>query len=84
MNATATATAVWRETRSIPRVLQRTLDAVDGFAETLALLRADGTRRILVTGNGASSYVAHAAWLAALRLVPRPGDRRPRRADRDR
>jgi fructoselysine-6-P-deglycase FrlB-like protein len=57
---------VWRETAACPEVLATTLDRREGFADVLALLRAPGARRLVVTGNGASSYVAHAIWLAAL------------------
>lgn len=66
-----TAPAVWRETEQIPEVLAATLDAADGFAEVLALLRRDATRRVLLCGNGASSYAGHAVALAAL-AGPRP------------
>jgi glutamine---fructose-6-phosphate transaminase (isomerizing) len=72
MSAPAAHADVWRETRAIPGVLAETLDRRTGFDDVLALLRRQATRRLLVTGNGASSYVAHALWLAAL-----AGPRRP-------
>src|SRR3954468_1089972 len=63
---------VWHETALAPEVLASTLEERVGFADVLALLRRDGTRRLVVTGNGASSYVAHAVWLAALAGRPAP------------
>ena len=50
----------------MPGALQATVDEADGFADVARLLTRSGVRRIVATGNGASYYVAHALWLAAL------------------
>ena len=72
MTVTTASAAVWRETGAIPDVLAATLDRRTGFDEVLALLRRPATRRLVLAGNGASSYVAHALWLAALAGAARP------------
>jgi fructoselysine-6-P-deglycase FrlB-like protein len=59
-------TGLWADVRGIPDALAATLDAADGVAEAAAVLRGDGIRRVVATGNGAAYYVAHALWLAAL------------------
>jgi fructoselysine-6-P-deglycase FrlB-like protein len=59
--------ALWRDARAMPDTLARTLDLADGFADTAAFLTGPGTRRIVVTGNGAAYYTAVALWLASLR-----------------
>jgi glucosamine--fructose-6-phosphate aminotransferase (isomerizing) len=64
--------AVWRETVAIPGVLEATLSARSGFDDVLALVRRPATRRLVIAGNGASSYVAHGLWLAALAGAPAP------------
>ena len=59
-------TGLWADVREMPGPLAATLDARAGIAEAAALLRDDGVRRIVATGNGAAYYVAHALWLASL------------------
>jgi fructoselysine-6-P-deglycase FrlB-like protein len=59
-------TGLWADVREMPGPLADTLDARAGVAEAAALLRDDGVRRIVATGNGAAYYVAHALWLASL------------------
>lgn len=74
------ATGLWQDACELPEALQATLDDSDGFSEVASLLRRDGVRRIVASGNGASYYVAQALWLAALEgdrypfeVVPVPG-----------
>jgi fructoselysine-6-P-deglycase FrlB-like protein len=66
MHAGLWPTGLWQDVARMPRELAATLDAAEGFDETVALLTRPGTRRIVVTGNGASYYVGMALWLAAL------------------
>jgi fructoselysine-6-P-deglycase FrlB-like protein len=61
-----TRTRVWREARGIPRALERTLAEARGFDDVAAFVAAGDVRRVIVTGNGAALYVAHALWLASL------------------
>jgi fructoselysine-6-P-deglycase FrlB-like protein len=72
MTARPAPPAVWRETEAIPEVLEATLSARAGFDDVLALVRRPTTRRLVIAGNGASSYVAHGLWLAALAGAPTP------------
>jgi fructoselysine-6-P-deglycase FrlB-like protein len=65
------ATALWEDALESPQTIATTLDAADGHADLVRLLKADATRRVVATGNGASWYVASAFWLAAL-AVPVP------------
>ena len=57
---------IWRDVLELPESLQRTLDAGDGFADTAAFVSGRAVRRLVVTGNGAAYYVAHALWLVSL------------------
>jgi fructoselysine-6-P-deglycase FrlB-like protein len=66
------STGIWQDALEMPEALQTTLDDSEGFADVASLLRRNGTRRIIASGNGASYYVAQALWLAALE-----GDRSP-------
>jgi fructoselysine-6-P-deglycase FrlB-like protein len=59
-------TGLWADVREMPGPLADTIDARAGVADAAALLRGDGVRRIVATGNGAAYYVAHALWLASL------------------
>jgi fructoselysine-6-P-deglycase FrlB-like protein len=59
-------TGLWRDTERIPESLAATLRGRDGFGEVAALLTRPGTRRVIVSGSGASYYVALAMWLASL------------------
>jgi fructoselysine-6-P-deglycase FrlB-like protein len=59
-------TGLWRDTVQIPESVVATLDAAVGFGDVAALLTMPGTRRVVVSGNGASYYAAMAMWLAAL------------------
>jgi fructoselysine-6-P-deglycase FrlB-like protein len=61
-----TQTRLWREARGIPRALERTLTEARGFDDVAALIAAEDVRRVIVAGNGAALYVAHAQWLASL------------------
>jgi glutamine---fructose-6-phosphate transaminase (isomerizing) len=61
-----TETRLWRDARGIPEVLAATLDEREGFAELAALVRAETTRRVVVTGNGAAYYVGLTLQCAAL------------------
>jgi fructoselysine-6-P-deglycase FrlB-like protein len=63
---------VWQDALEMPEALQTTLDDSEGFADVASLLRRNGNRRIIASGNGASYYVAQALWLAVLE-----GDRCP-------
>lgn len=60
-------TGLWRDTELIPDSLAVTLEGREGFGEVAALLTRPGTRRVVVSGSGASYYVALAMWLASLR-----------------
>ncbi|HEY8581395.1 MAG TPA: SIS domain-containing protein [Capillimicrobium sp.] len=66
MSEAPSSPLVWSETVAIPAVLEETLERRAGFEDVVALLREPSARRLIVTGNGASSYVAHAIWLASL------------------
>lgn len=59
-------TGLWADVRELPGALEATLAASKGVADAADLLRSDGVRRIVATGNGAAYYVAHALWLASL------------------
>jgi fructoselysine-6-P-deglycase FrlB-like protein len=61
-----TETRLWREARGIPRALERTLAEARGFDDVAGLVAAEDVRRVIVAGNGAALYVAHALWLASL------------------
>jgi fructoselysine-6-P-deglycase FrlB-like protein len=59
-------TGLWADVRELPGALGETLEAADGVADAVELLRSDAVERIVATGNGAAYYVAHALWLASL------------------
>ena len=59
-------TGLWQDTVGAPEAIARTLDDATGFDDVAALLARPGVTRAVVTGNGASYYVAHALWLASL------------------
>jgi fructoselysine-6-P-deglycase FrlB-like protein len=59
-------TGLWRDMREAPGSLRRTLDDAAGFGSVAALLTRPGTRRIVLTGNGAAHYAGLAVWLASL------------------
>jgi len=59
-------TGLWRDVTELPSSLQATLDGRNGVEEVAALLREDGVRRVVASGNGAAYYVAMALWLASL------------------
>ena len=60
-------TGLWADVREMPgRAGRHPRRRATGIAEAAALLRDDGVRRIVATGNGAAYYVAHALWLASL------------------
>src|SRR3954451_19945801 len=63
---------VWADTVAIPRSIEATLEAREGFTAIGALLGDDGTRRVVLTGNGAAWYVAFGASLALLEGRPTP------------
>jgi fructoselysine-6-P-deglycase FrlB-like protein len=60
------ATGLWRDIGELPELLQATLDQEQGFSEVASLLRHRDVERIVITGNGASYYVALALWLTAI------------------
>jgi fructoselysine-6-P-deglycase FrlB-like protein len=66
-----TTTGIWQDVEELPATLRATLDGADGFADVAERLRHRSVRRIVMTGNGASYYVAHAIWLASLAGRPR-------------
>jgi fructoselysine-6-P-deglycase FrlB-like protein len=66
-----TQTRLWHEARGIPGALERTLAEARGFDDVVALVAADDVRRVVVAGNGAALYVAHALWLASLEAESR-------------
>ena len=58
--------ALWQDVRDMPRNLRESVGRSAGI-EALADRIADrSVRRVVAVGNGASYYVAHALWLAAL------------------
>ncbi len=59
-------TGLWADVRGVPDALAATLEAADGLADAVGLLRAPGVERVVATGNGAAYYVAHGLWLASL------------------
>lgn len=59
-------TGLWADVRGVPDALATTLEAADGLADAVGLLRAQGVERVVATGNGAAYYVAHGLWLASL------------------
>jgi len=59
-------TRLWADLQHAPDVLRRTLAARDGITSAAGLLRAGKVRRLVAVGNGASSYIAQALWLASL------------------
>ena len=73
-------TGLWRDVTELPSSLAATLEDRAGIEEVAALVRSDGVRRVVASGNGAAYYVAVALWLASLEGSARPGGRR--RAER--
>lgn len=65
-------TGLWRDVTELPSSLQATLDGIDGVDEVAALLRAEGVRRVVASGNGAAYYVTMALWLASLESAGGP------------
>src|SRR3954449_10427061 len=63
---------LWADTLAIPRSLDATLAARDGFAGVETLLSDEATRRVVLSGNGAAWYVAFGAALALLESGPTP------------
>src|SRR6478735_2524314 len=59
-------TLLWADLQHTPHVLPRTLAARDGICSAADLLRSGKVSRLVVVGNGASSYIAQALWLASL------------------
>jgi len=72
MTSRIAETGIWQDQREASASVGATLEQHREFAEAAALLTGPGIRRVVATGNGASYYVAHALWLAAL-LAPGPG-----------
>src|SRR5262245_43025041 len=52
--------------REAPGALRTTIDRASGVGAVAGFLTRSGTRRIVVTGNGAAYYAGLAVWLAAL------------------
>ena len=65
-------TLLWSDLQHTPDVLARTLAEQAGRATAADLLRSGEVRRVVAVGNGASSYVAQALWLASLETPGRP------------
>jgi glucosamine 6-phosphate synthetase-like amidotransferase/phosphosugar isomerase protein len=65
-NALLDDTGLWKDALELPESLTATLDAADGFRDVADLLSHRSVRRIVVTGNGASYYVALNLWLASI------------------
>jgi fructoselysine-6-P-deglycase FrlB-like protein len=59
-------TRLWREATGISAALERTLGQARGFEEVADFLTTGNVGRVVVTGNGAALYVAHAIWVASL------------------
>jgi fructoselysine-6-P-deglycase FrlB-like protein len=57
---------VWKETATIPDVLQSVLDGRHGIDEALRLLTQPTVGRVVAVGNGASAFVAQALWIVSL------------------
>jgi fructoselysine-6-P-deglycase FrlB-like protein len=60
------ATGLWLDVGELPELLQATLDQEEGFGDVAGLLRRRDVERIVITGSGASYYVALALWLTAI------------------
>ncbi len=65
-------TGLWRDVTELPSSLAATLEDRAGIEEVAALVRSDGVRRVVASGNGAAYYVAVALWLASLEGPPGP------------
>jgi len=59
-------TGLWQDTVNTPEAIAATLDRASGFDDVASLLTRPGTKRAVITGNGASYYVAQALWLASM------------------
>jgi fructoselysine-6-P-deglycase FrlB-like protein len=59
-------TRLWHDARELPEAIDATLSASDGFSDVADLLSHKSVRRVVITGNGASYYVALNMWLASL------------------
>lgn len=70
MSEAIEGTGIWRDMKLAPESLEATIDRTEGIRGVASLLSGDGVRRVIVSGNGASYYVAHALWLAALEGPP--------------
>ena len=62
-------TGLWRDTKLVPESLAATLEDRAGLEQVADLLTRAGTRRVVVSGSGASYYVALATWLASLQTA---------------
>lgn len=62
-------TRLWRDTKLVPGSLAATLNGRAGWSEVATLLTRPRTRRVIVSGSGASYYVALAMWLASLQTA---------------
>lgn len=59
-------TRLWADLQHTPEVLTATLQDDTVRREAADLLRSGRVRRLVAVGNGASSYIAQALWLASL------------------
>lgn len=57
---------LWDDVVEIPSALSVTLEERQGFAAAASLIKQRCPNRLVVSGNGAAYYVAHALWLASL------------------
>jgi fructoselysine-6-P-deglycase FrlB-like protein len=62
----AVRSALWSDASELPESLSESLQRADGHAELASALADPTVSRVVVSGNGASWYVANAMWLAAL------------------
>lgn len=65
-------TGLWQDTARVPDAIAKTLDDATGFDEVAGLLTRPGVKRVVVSGNGASYYVAQVVWLASLSQLHSP------------
>jgi hypothetical protein len=62
----AVRSALWSDASELPESLSESLQRAEGHAELASALADPTVSRVVVSGNGASWYVANAMWPAAL------------------
>jgi glucosamine--fructose-6-phosphate aminotransferase (isomerizing) len=63
---TVVESRLWQDASELPNSLSDSLDRADGHAELARAIGNASISRLVLSGNGASWYVANAAWLAAI------------------